>query len=97
MLANLPESGGTNVTIVELERKLVKSGVPKHAYSLTGGLPVEAYCLEQTASKWHFYYSERGEKNALKVFDLEHEACNYFYNEIIRACQHADLPVQKFE
>jgi hypothetical protein len=43
----------------ELELKLMERGVPKDAYSLSGGLPNEAYCLDHAVDKWQVYYSER--------------------------------------
>ena len=72
------------MTKAELAVKLAKSGVPDAAYSLSGGLPNEAYCLEHSAGKWYFYYSERGLKSGLKVFGSEQEACDYFFVTIKR-------------
>lgn len=66
------------MTKAELAAKLIEIGVPKGDYSLSGGLPNEAYCLEHSGGKWRVYYSERGERTGLKVFDSEEEACDYF-------------------
>jgi hypothetical protein len=71
------------MTKAELKRKLESSGMPRDSYSLSGGLPNEAYCLEQAGDKWHVYYSERGSKSALKTFDSEQEACDYLF-ELVR-------------
>lgn len=43
--------------------------IPSHAYSLTGGYPNEAFCIGQNNGKWEVYYSERGNKTSLKIFD----------------------------
>ena len=68
------------MTVIELERELQKIGVPKDFYSImTGGLPNEKLCIAKE-DKWQVYYSERGCKTGLKVFDQETEACEYFYN-----------------
>ena len=34
--------------------------------------------------KWQVYYSERGNKSGLKIFETETEACEYFLGEIKR-------------
>jgi hypothetical protein len=67
----------------DLKQKLISSNIPKETYSLEGGLPNEAYCINQIDDKWEVYYSERGQKSGLKIFDTEEEACEYFYNELI--------------
>ena len=72
------------MTLTELKEKLIAVGVKKSAYSLTGGLPSEEYCISQTPLGWEVYYSERGSKSGLKTFNSEEEACDYFYADIIR-------------
>ena len=71
------------MTTRELGQALVAVGAPAHAYSLTGGLPNEAYCLDGTGAGWQVYYSERGNKNSIASFDNESEACQFFL-ELIR-------------
>jgi hypothetical protein len=39
------------MTLAELRNKLANSNVPNNAYSLTGGLPNEAYCIEESDGK----------------------------------------------
>ena len=72
------------MTTDELATKLAESGIPSFAYSLTGGLPNEAYCLEIANGTWQVYYSERGHKNDIMSFASEREACDHLY-KIIRA------------
>ena len=67
------------MTKIELEKKLREEGVRVDSYSLNGGLPNEAYCLNRTESGWEVYYSERGNKTGLKVFDNESDACGYLF------------------
>ncbi len=64
----------------ELKINLDKRKVPVTAYSLEGGFPNEAYCIGFSNDLWEVYYSERGRKSGLKLFDNEDEACNYFFN-----------------
>jgi len=66
--------------LTELEFTMATLPVPKDAYSLVGGLPNEAYCIERIDSSWRVYYSERGNRSSLRSFDSEEEACEYFYN-----------------
>ncbi len=71
------------MTIDELKARLVSAGVSSEEYSLTGGLPNEAYCIEQLPDgTWRTYYSERGQRSGLKVFKTEKAACEDFFNEI---------------
>lgn len=72
------------MTRQELEEKLIAEDINPVDYSLYGGLPNEAFCLNKTNGKWEVYYSERGNKTGLKVFSNENEACMYFYNELMQ-------------
>ena len=72
------------MTIVELEKELNKIGVPKELYSLMiGGFPNEKLCIVEEET-WQVYYSERGHKSGLKVFDTETEACEFFLRKMKR-------------
>lgn len=62
----------------ELRKKLNALNIDKFAYNLNGGLPNEAYCIEEFEGKWYTYYSERGQRTSLKEFETEKEACQYF-------------------
>ena len=72
------------MTIIELESELEQMGVPSELYSIMiGGLPNEKLCIVRE-DKWKVYYSERGNKSGLKIFETETEACEYFLGEIKR-------------
>lgn len=72
------------MTIIELESELEKLGVPSDLYSIMiGGLPNEKLCIVRE-DKWKVYYSERGSKNGLKIFETETEACEYFFSKMKR-------------
>ncbi|HTO36202.1 MAG TPA: hypothetical protein VL021_00330 [Brumimicrobium sp.] len=67
----------------DLVNKLEEKGILKKSYSLEGGLPNEAYCLNKTKDGWEVYYSERGSKSGLRKFYSEDDACNYLYRLLI--------------
>jgi len=67
------------VDITELQNKLNDLVIQKRAYSLGKGFDDEQYCLEKIGNKWHYYYSERGQKAGEKIFETEHDACEYIY------------------
>ncbi|MEK5521413.1 hypothetical protein [Heyndrickxia sp. FSL W8-0423] len=66
----------------ELLQLLINSNVPQDLYSLKGGLPNEALCLNEENGQWEVYYCERGIKSQIKKFGSEDNACEYFYKEI---------------
>lgn len=66
----------------DLRDLLVKEGIAEDSFSLDGGLPNEAYCLEKVLFFWTTYYSERGEKNGLRWHLTEESACEFLYQEI---------------
>jgi hypothetical protein len=76
--------GGELVTLIELEHKLSVSNIPKDAYSLSGGLPNEAHCIESVDGRWQVYYSERGIRTGVRRFDTEREACDDLLDRVTR-------------
>ncbi|MNJ72281.1 hypothetical protein D3C77_689120 [compost metagenome] len=71
--------------IKELEQKLIEINVPEDVYSiLKGGHPNEQYCINRDGDNWEFYYSERGNKTGLKMFNDEDAACEYFYKKVAK-------------
>ncbi len=77
----------------ELKQRLVNENVRSDVYSLEGGLPNEAYCLNNNGNVWEVYYSERGAKSGLKSFKTEEEACDYFYNSLVKMLREMGLIV----
>lgn len=72
------------MTIIELENALVQMGISDDLYSImTGGLPNEKLCIVK-ADKWQVYYSERGNRSGIKIFETETEACEYFLRKTKR-------------
>ncbi len=59
----------------ELEEILKLKKIRVDSYSLIGGLPNEAYCLEKIEQGWQTYYSERGSKVGVRQFQNESDAC----------------------
>lgn len=70
------------MNIAKLKFTLDELNIRKDAYSLNGGLPNEALCINKKGIVWQVYYSEKGKKTNLKVFFSEKSACNYFLNLI---------------
>lgn len=68
----------------QLEQKLKQENVNEYYYCLEGGLPNEAFCLNNNGEFWEAYYSEKGNKSQLKVFESEEESCDYFYNWLMK-------------
>lgn len=67
----------------ELGISLESNSIPKEAYCLDGGLPNEAYCLNYENGIWEVYYSKRGRKSGLKIFNNEHDACSYIFRLLV--------------
>lgn len=63
------------MTLAQLRRHLEENAVRRDAYSLEGGRPSEAYCIETSPDGYVVYYSERGVRTSLQRFDTEAEAC----------------------
>ena len=72
------------MNVSELEKELKALGVPSDYYSiLLGGTPNECLCLVKTNSEtWQVYYSERGEKNGIREFETEQDACLYMLKKL---------------
>ena len=66
------------MNLIDLKAELDKLNVPDYFYSLKGGLPSESCCIAQNNGKWEVYYSERGDKTGLEIFDTEDSACQSF-------------------
>jgi hypothetical protein len=65
--------------VPELRRALAALGVQRRAVSIDGvEVAEEQYRLERDGSFWAVYYYERGNKNELRHFAGEEEACEHF-------------------
>ena len=70
--------------IPELRRMLAELRVLRRAVSIEGvDAKEEQYRLEKNGKDWITYYYERGNKNALREFSSEEEACDHFL-EMVR-------------
>ena len=71
------------MNLQELQQRLISSNIPADAYSLSGGLPSEVYCIEQNSDGlWYTYYSERGLRTGERAFKTESEACEDLFAQI---------------
>lgn len=67
------------MNLLELQAILDENYIQRGAYSFTGGLPDEQYCITRDDDLgWITYYSEKGSRNCLKAFATESEACEHF-------------------
>lgn len=68
------------MNISSLVEKLEELGVPKRYYSINGKLSSDTYILNEVYGKWeYFYFDEKGNKNNVKLFDNENDACLHLY------------------
>jgi hypothetical protein len=70
------------MTKKQLLAQLKLDKIPNHFYSLKGGLPYDAWCLAEIYPGWEVYYSEKGGKYQIKLFQTENEACNHIYQKL---------------
>jgi hypothetical protein len=73
----------TSLTREELQERLDAEGFRRDVYNLYGAHLPECYVLEQTASGWNVFYSERGLEQGKRSFASEGEACAYLL-EVLR-------------
>ena len=63
---------------------LLHAGVPQRQFSLEGGLPNDAICLDSLpGGKWVVYYSERGSRFDIVEFESEGAACAYMLELLV--------------
>lgn len=79
------------MNINELGLRLSSENIRSDVYSLNGGSPNEAYCITQRNGVWEVYYSERGNKSELRIFQKEEDACQYFYDLLIETLKNMGL------
>ena len=79
------------MTISDLHNNLKEKGIDEEQYFLHGlyGSTNDNEKLSLTVKKGKFtieyetYFKERGEKNSIRTFYSEEEACNYIYKKLI--------------
>ncbi len=77
------------MTLAELQSKLDEDGVLRGLYSLAGGVPDnQTYTINEQNGKFHVYYTERGGRYDLAVFDNQEDAVDHFmknfYTELVK-------------
>lgn len=63
------------MNLAQLRSYLEANQVRRDAYSLVGGQPSEAYCIETLPDGYSVYYSEHGARTSMQRFNTEAEAC----------------------
>ena len=65
-----------------------EKNIPSDMYSLLkGGFPRESYCLVKNLTNWEVYYSKRGTKQGVRIFETEDEACEYLLKKLEQFAQ----------
>lgn len=62
--------------------RIISDSYPLDIVDFENEYPNESYCIRQKNGQWEVYYSERGQKTGLKMFDLESDACEYLLEKI---------------
>jgi hypothetical protein len=76
------------MNVLKLKKRLNELRIPEEAYSiLEGGLPNEQLCIIRNDDSWEVYYSERGRKSGVKIFEDENKACEYFLEKLKKYSQ----------
>lgn len=71
------------MSIAELKTKLKGAGIFQHAYSLFGDGLGECYVLTTEGQRWLVYYSERGQRQGIRSFESESDACQHFLEKLV--------------
>jgi hypothetical protein len=76
------------MNIEELKLKLTNECIGNNIYNFVNEFPNDEFCMNKLHGVWDVYYSEKGEKNSLKSFDNENDACTYLYLLIKESMSH---------
>jgi len=73
------------VNIETLHEELIKKKIPPSWYMLTDkGISDLKTCIRFIDNKWCVYFSERGMKFRLQMYETESEACNELLSRMIQ-------------
>ena len=67
--------------INELKQRLGSLKIDRNAYCLDGGLPNEAYTINQNIEVWEVYYSEKGNISGLKLSKPKMKLVIFFFQK----------------
>ena len=70
-------------TEVELENWMKCNCYNFDSYSVNGNFIWEGFGIEKNGPFFHWYYTERAEKNTLEIFRTEKEITEFAYNQLI--------------
>lgn len=71
------------MTLHEAIELLKREGVSDEFYEVGGGLGSgEIWGIERVGGQWSVYFSERGMKDSVRMFDAEPEAVGYFLAKV---------------
>jgi hypothetical protein len=69
-------------TEIELENWMKSNCYNFNSYSINGNFIWEGFGIERNGPLFHWYYTERGEKNILETFRTEQEIIAFVYNQL---------------
>ncbi|MFY0605554.1 MAG: hypothetical protein JXR10_02495 [Cyclobacteriaceae bacterium] len=69
---------------LEFYDKVQEVNIPNEWFTLKGGLPNDKLCYSKEASIHQVYYSEKGQKFDVQVFNTEGEALNKLLQELLK-------------
>jgi hypothetical protein len=71
--------------IAELRKSLEKMDVKKTWYSICENYQGDTYVVTFENNCWmFFYFDEKGNKENIRMFDNESDACSFFYETIVK-------------
>lgn len=69
-------------TVMQLDEWMTANCYNKESYAIANRIIAEGYGLEKTGNSFVWYYTERGSKDYLNLFDTEREAVEFAYKKI---------------
>ncbi|MBV8976872.1 MAG: hypothetical protein JO261_06785 [Alphaproteobacteria bacterium] len=69
----------------ELMDRLRAEGIDRSWYSFSrADPPLEGFILEHVGADWAIFFFERGATRRIALFELESDACEWFYEKLRR-------------
>jgi hypothetical protein len=70
------------MTIDQLKTILVSERFRPDSFAMNDPSSNESYCIDAGTGLWSVYYSERGNKNDLRTFRSESDACEHLLHRL---------------
>ena len=73
----------------ELASILEEKKISRRVYSLQGGLADDTTCLSMQDGQWCVYYTVRGKRYDVRIFESENDACLYLLSLLREDAKHS--------